>query len=189
MGNYSDYRNVIFNKDNNEIEQTGTKFICDGLIAQTIAELRKKGYETSECCAGHSNELFVESYEREETLEPGKTIKDFVFDNYMQGNHIQITEINGNKIRFNYLFNSARTYIFFPHGYAFSEDIPDGFEMVRSDESKWVCIQKWYRVINDQGAYKTPRELDREIKEANDKLLRWAKSLQHKNATERLQVM
>ncbi len=177
MDNYADYRNVIFNKENNEVEGLGTKFICDGLIAQTISVLRKKGYETSESCSGHGGELFVASYETEETLPPGKTIKDFVFDQYMQGNHIQITSINGNKIKYNFAYNSARTYIFFSKKYKFDIPIPKDFELIDLDGCPWVCVQRYYPVMKEDGTYRIPTEIDKEIKEANEDLFKWAQSL------------
>ena len=40
MSEYSDHRSVIFNRDNNEIDNLKTQFLCDGLIAETIKELR-----------------------------------------------------------------------------------------------------------------------------------------------------
>lgn len=183
MSEYSDHRSVIFNRDNNEIDNLKTQFLCDGLIAETIKELRKKGYETSECCAGHSNELIVERFERELLLN-GKTVKDFLFENYLSGRHVQITSIGNGKIKYSYVFNYAKTYIVFPMKCTFSENPPNGFIIVYNENAGYTCVERYYKVMNNNGTYRSVTDIDRDIKIANEKLYAWAKSLKHINEVE-----
>ena len=178
MSEYSDHRSVVFDKDNNEIGKLNSQFICDGLIAETIQELRNKGYETTESCAGHSNELLVERYEREYVLN-GKTVKDFLFENYLNGRHVQVTSIGNGKIRYSVIFNYAKTYIIFPMRCDFSEPVPDGFIVVRDGNGRYTCVERYYSVMRGNGTYRTVNELDADIKRSNERLYAWAKSLKH----------
>ncbi len=178
METNTNYRSVIFNSKDNTIEEPSKdKFICDGLIAPTISELISKGYSTSECCSGHSDEIFVQHYVYEEKLKEGQTIKDFIFDKYLEGKQVRITYTKGNVIRYVFLYHQSRTYIFFSKLHSFNIEPPEGFEIIKNNNSNWTCVQKKHSLTRKDGTYKTPYELDQEIKKTNEQLYEWAKSL------------
>ena len=175
---YNNSENVIFNTQSNSYTPLGEEeFLCDTLIAPTIAELRKKGYQTSECCSGHSNSMHIDSYEHEETLEDGQTLKDFLFEKYMNGWTVRVTNVKGNRIKIVYMYDQARTYVFFPKFYSFDIDVPKGFELAQGEN--YTVVQKRYKKIDEKGCYISPRQLEEEIREANEQLLAWAKSLSY----------
>ena len=175
---YNNSEHVIFNTQSNEYTPFGEEeFLCDTLIAPTIAELRKKGYETSECCSGHSDQMFIENYEREETLKDGQTVKDFIYEMYTQGWTVRVTSVEGNKIKFVYMFDQARTYVFFPKFYSFNIDVPDGFELIQGEN--YTVVRKWHKKVDEKGCYVAPNKIKEEIRAANEQLLAWAKALSY----------
>lgn len=139
-------------------------FEVDEDISQTISILNKKGYYTKYCCSGHAKDPKL--YE----LYNVKNNDDFEFKDL---GYI----VNQEKSNYDIIMPSIYTsvYIMFESNYNF-DNLPEGFNKVDNDNiddyviSKEICYYK-------NGKRKDWNVIDKEIKDANDKLLKWAISL------------
>lgn len=139
-------------------------FEVDEDIAQTISILNKKGYYTKYCCSGHVKDPRL--YE----LYNVKNDQDFEFKNF---GYI----INQEKSNYNILMPSIYTsvYIMFLNNYNF-DNLPEGFNKVNGDSTDDYVISKQICYYKD-GKRKDLNIINKEIKDANDKLLKWSLSL------------
>ena len=136
-------------------------FEVDGDIAQVISILNKKGYHTKYCCSGHAKDSRL--YE----LYNVKNNDDFEFKNL---GYI----VNQEKSNYDIIMPSIYTsvYIMFESNYNF-DNLPEGFNKVDNDNVDDCVISKEICYYKD-GKRKDWNVIDKEIKDANDKLLKWA---------------
>lgn len=139
-------------------------FEVDEDIAQTISILNKKGYYTKYCCSGHAKDSRL--YE----LYNVKNDQDFEFKNF---GYI----INQEKSNYDIIMPSIYTsvYIMFLSNYNFGS-LPEGFNKADSDNIDDYVISKQICYYKDRKR-KNLNIINKEIKDANDKLLKWAISL------------
>lgn len=139
-------------------------FEVDEDISQTISILNKKGYYTKYCCSGHAKDPRL--YE----LYNVKNNDDFEFKDL---GYI----VNQEKSNYDIIMPSINTsvYIMFESNYNF-DNLPEGFNKVDNDNiDDYVISKEIYYYKN--GKRKDWNVIDKEIKDANDKLLKWAISL------------
>ena len=143
-------------------------FEVDEDIAQTISILNKKGYYTKYCCSGHAKDPRL--YE----LYNVKNNDDFEFKDL---GYI----VNQEKSNYDIIMPSIYTsiYIMFESNYAF-DNLPEGFSKVVNDNIDDYVISKEIDYYNDEKR-KDWNDIDKEIKDSNNKLLRWAISLPNNN--------
>ena len=139
-------------------------FEVDEDIAETISILNKKGYYTKYCCSGHVKDPRL--YE----LYNVKNNENFKFKKL--GNIIN-EEKNNYDIIMPYMYTSI--YIMFHSNFDFNK-LPQGFYKVNNDNTEDYVISKEIYYFNN-GKRKDWKIIYQEIKDANDILLKWAKSL------------
>lgn len=139
-------------------------FEVDEDIAQTVSILNKKGYYTKYCCSGHTKDPRL--YE----LCNVKNNDDF---EYKTLGYMVNQEKDNYDIIMPYIYTSV--YIMFKNNYNF-DNLPEGFKKVSNDNVvDYVISKEIYYYENDKR--KDWNTIDKEIKNANDKLLKWAISL------------
>lgn len=139
-------------------------FEVDEDIAQTISILNKKGYSTKYCCSGHAkNPRLYELYNV-------KNSDDFEFKDL---GYI----VNQEKSNYDIIMPSIYTsvYIMFDSNYNF-DSLPEDFNKVDNDNIDDYVISKEICYYKD-GKRKDCNVIDKEIKDANDRLFEWAKNL------------
>ncbi len=132
-------------------------FEVDENIAETISILNKKGYHTKYCCSGHIKDPRL--YE----MYNVKNNEDF---NNAIG-YVVNKRIDSYDILMPYTFTAV--YIMFAENYNFNK-LPQGFKL---NNNTIEMVIDYY--TND--VRKNVYDIEKEIKDANDILLEWAKSL------------
>lgn len=129
-------------------------------IALTISILNKKGYYTKFSCSGHSKDPRL-------------------FELYHKNNHENLNNkelgyvVNENNKGYDIMMPYTYTlvYIMFVEDYNF-DYLPFGF--IKNNEFSQCFIEKQIEYYNKE---KRKNDISKEIKDANDALLNWAKSL------------
>jgi len=158
--------------DKETFEIVDNVFEVDEDIAETISILNKKGYYTKYCCSGHVKDPRL--YE----LYNIKNSDEFELKNL---GYI----VNQKKDNYDIIMPSTYTsiYIMFEDDYDYS-NLPQGFHKVDNDNIDHYVISMEICFYNDEKR-KDWNDIYIEIKEANDKLLKWAKSLPNNKQYER----
>ena len=155
--------NVFINKNSFTITSTEENvFICDKNIANTIAELNKKGYQTNSSCEGHIKFGWQEINNCDlSLLNKAKNDPRFI-----------VLKIN--KDSFDYLTPNMLTsiYISFIKDYKFP-NLPLGFSL---DNDNNQIIRKTINYY-DNNHKKTHQELEAEKEKYLNELYKWAKNL------------
>ena len=172
--------NKYVNLENYEVVDMPDGYIeCDAGIADVIAILNKKGYETYTSCAGHNKTEFYgpDEYKLSE-LERIKNNSKYIIS----------------KITDNYVYartESTATYIYiaFAKEYEF-ENIPEGFELKKPSKvfprtkiGKMIYYYDDNAFYNNNSVRRPDEEIEKEIKESREALTKWANNL--KNIKER----
>lgn len=164
----------------------------DDLIAETILELNKKGYNTIFSCSGHSDKRVYSS------SAPIEYKDDVINEGYA------IYGEDDKNVYYSMLNPRTITYVKFDGPYDF-ESIPEGFEYETAEEAYKEfqiltdtnairgaddivfgdCIRKNINLIDENGKMRTNEEVDKEIEAANKVLLEWSKSLKPVNIKNR----
>lgn len=144
--------------NNKTFEIVDDVFEVDEDIAQTISVLNKKGYHTKYCCSGHVKDTRLYEMYNVKNSEDSKI--EFL-------GYIVNKKIDSYDVLMPYTFTTV--YIMFDYDYNFNE-LPNGFK------KKDNAIEK---VINyyTNNVKKDMCDIEKEIKNANDILLKWAVSL------------
>lgn len=176
MSKYLDLEKLEYNDKIVEIDDD---------IAEAILELNRKGYKTYACCSGHSN---IELYQNIAPLEEKEEL--------IKSGHIVFYE--DDMVYTAYPSISTHCYIKFDDAYNF-KNIPNGFIYETKEEAynrhiEYLKKHPEYKeadkdiVFGDsisRGIYfldendkrKSKEIIEKEIKEANEDLLKWVKEL------------
>lgn len=154
--------------DKETFEIVDNIFEIDEDIAETISVLNKKGYYTKYCCSGHvTNPRLYELYNV-------KNDDEFELKNL---GYI----VNKKDDNYDIIMPSIYTsvYIMFNTNYNFN-NLPQGFHKVDNDsiEDYVISMEIYYYC---DGKRKDWNDIYKEIKDANDKLFKWANSLPNNN--------
>ncbi len=151
---------------------------CDKEIADVIIELNKKGYETIASCAGHNRSGSVGRY----------FIPEKDYDEWIEtfGEHPSIVRVEKyDDEHFVCLSKETMTttYVAFEENYEF-ESLPEGFEQSELDSGITLNRKIYYYEDEEEETWqkmKTQKQIDSEIKDAQARLLAWAKNLKPVN--------
>lgn len=173
--------NSYINLQNYEISDTPDGYIqCDADIADVIATLNKKGYETFASCAGHNKIEFSGPNEfKLSDLEKIKNSSKYI-----------ISKVTDNCVYARTESASTYIYISFAKVYEF-ESIPEGFiykkrvlnNSLRSIIGKMIYYYDGDVYYDDNLVRRTDEDIDKEIIESRDTLTKWVNNL--KNIKER----
>ena len=166
--------NSIIDKESFEVylhaEDYPKAIICDKSLSKVIALLNKKGYKTFASCSGHYEISFYEYFDID--------IKEL--SEYENDPHVIIKNIRDNKFDCWEEKEKTFTYILFDKIYDF-EDLPDGFEYKISQNPITAidrsCIGKYINYYHSDNNRKTRKEIEQEIDENCETLLKWAEKL------------
>ena len=157
----------------------------DDDIAEAILELNRKGYKTYACCSGHSN---IELYQYIAPLEEKEEL--------IKSGHIVFYE--DDMVYTAYPSISTHCYVKFDGAYNF-ENIPNGFRYETKEEAFQVhmkyldkhpelkgidknivygdSVSRSIYFLDENDKRKSKEIIEKEIKEANEDLLKWVKEL------------
>ena len=157
----------------------------DDDIAEAILELNRKGYKTYACCSGHSN---IELYQNIAPIEEKEEL--------IKSGHIVFYE--DDMVYTAYPSISTHCYVKFDGAYNF-ENIPNGFRYETKEEAynKHIeyldkhpefkeidkdivfgdTISRGIYFLDENDKRKSKEIIEKEIKEANEDLLKWVKEL------------
>jgi len=164
-----DNRNKFINLKTFEISDTPGDFIMvDAEIADIVAILNSKGYETASSCAGHNKMFFTE------TMECSK--EDF--DKYLANEpSIKIIDETMDKVFYKSECLGLNTYISFKENYDFAF-IPRGF--LYENKSIYKMIEFY------EGAKrKSDERIENELKSNRSTLKKWALEIEKVKIKER----
>ncbi len=141
---------------------------CDKEIADVIAILNKKGYETKASCAGHNNCIYA-TEEIEADIQKLDKIKN--------NPGYRICRIENNKIYYKGEIVGGCSYIWFCKRYEFN-NIPQGFKY--DDDGNLFKLLNYYK---DDECFKrkSNKELEDELKSNWNSLREWALNLKDNN--------
>ncbi len=166
-----------------EIIENPTFFEVDEEIAETISILNKKGYKTRYCCAGHIEDscykvklpiYLLEEVKSKNISRIGKVEKDFFwyYCGDRAGTGVYISFIKHYKfltLPNGFMYETADEFREKVQSYPISEE--DKKELVYGDYiSKIINYIENNKLLDD-------KFIEYQIKEANETLLNWAKSL------------
>lgn len=147
-------------------------FEVDDAIAETISILNKKGYHTTYSCSGHSEPQFqsiayipvktIESF-----IEMNKDSKYYILGQQKVGNQDVYVIVTG--------FDYTEVYISFDKEYEFSS-LPHNFEY--STLGNHSSLSQMFDLFDENGNLLSEDEISDKLKQANEDLLNWAKSLE-----------
>lgn len=154
----------------NNFEIVNNIFEVDEDIAKTISILNKKGYYTKFCCSGHIKDpRLYEMYNKK---------NDVVYDDFNLGYIVNNYE-DGYDILIPYTFTTV--YIMFNDNYNFI-NLPPGFR--KTNDQIIETLIHYY----SNGKRKNWYDIDKEIKLANELLLKWALSLPELNTNNKKKI-
>ena len=150
-------------------------FEVDDEIAETIYILNKKGYHTTYSCSGHSEPqiqsiIYVPVETIESFVEMNKDLKYYILGKQKLGVQDVYAIITG--------FDYTEVYISFDKEYEFSS-IPHNFEY--STSGNHSTLSQIFNLFDESGEMFPEDEVNNKLKEANEELLNWAKSLEYFN--------
>ena len=160
----------MFNKyiDKTTFEIVDNVFEVDEDIALAISILNKKGYYTKFCCSGHAKDPRL--------YELYNVNNDDNFEFKSLGYIVNQSDVSYDIVM---PFMYTVVYIMFDVDYNF-DNLPEGFNKIDDNSVSDYVISKKIYYYND-GKRKSWNDIDKEIKEANDKLLEWVVSLSNNN--------
>lgn len=160
----------MFNKyiDKTTFEIVDNVFEVDEDIALAISILNKKGYYTKFCCSGHAKDPRL--------YELYNVNNDDNFEFKSLGYIVNQSDVSYDIVM---PFMYTMVYIMFDVDYNFDK-LPEGFNKIDDNNVSDYVISKKIYYYND-GKRKSWNDIDKEIKEANDKLLEWVVSLSDNN--------
>ena len=170
---------VYIDLDNYRISSSAISNIhCDREIAEVIMELNKKGYKTIASCAGHNRSGSVGRY----------FIPEKDYDEWIEtfGEHPSIVRVEKyDDEHFVCLSKETMTttYVAFEENYEF-ESLPEGFKKTELDSGITLNCKTYYYEDDEEETWqkmKTQKQIDSEIKDAQARLLAWAKDLKPVN--------
>lgn len=174
----NDLREKLFAKkyiDSDTFEIRDNVFEVDGLMAEAISILNKKGYKTRYCCSGHiDNSIHSIKLENDKVENIIKT-EDTQYEIVKKGDYSIVY----------FKTPGTRTYIMFDKDYNF-KTIPKGFEKENKTELKdgrYIDVEDEYDVIYkmvyfySDGVMKDEEVILNEIYDNNKLFLEWAKGL------------
>ncbi len=139
-------------------------FICDKEIANAVALLNKKGYNTIASCSGHYKIEFYE-YLKEDISK---------LEEYKNNNRIIIKEIRENDFDYWQEVDKTIMYILFDKIYDFN-NLPKGFELDNTREK--TCVEYIINFYDENNKHRTIKDVTREIEEKSKELEEWVKLL------------
>ena len=139
-------------------------FICDKAIANVVALLNKKGYNTIASCSGHYKIEYYE-YLKEDINK---------LEEYKNNNRIIIKEIRDNDFDYWEEVDKTIMYILFDKIYDFN-NLPKGFKLDNTREK--TCIEYTINFYDKNDKHRTIKDVTREIEEKSKELEEWVKQL------------
>lgn len=150
---------------------------CDPEIIEAIAILNQKGYKTLYSCAGHNRvfEKYIVKCAKEDSEELLKN-KHKIF----------IVEEDNDYIYYVPKITITDTYVCFKDNISYDvPNLPVGFkyEEYEDDNTKYFAIRCSHKLYEDENCYKrkSNKEIDEDLKNAQEELLKWAKNLKSIN--------
>ena len=152
---------------------------CDHEIAEAIAILNQKGYKTTASCGGHHSvfDKYVVPWPKEQKEE------------FLKNQH-KAYVINEDDKYIWYVPKrlSDTTYVAFAEKYSF-DSLPKGFKYEEYKDNEYYrcmisCLNEMYK-DEECKVRKSENEIKTHLKEAQDSLLEWAKSLKNINDIKR----
>lgn len=142
---------------------------CDFELAECIASLNERGYETVACCAGHYNPGFY-LYQN---------VKIDELDEYKGDSHVIITEVREDGFDMWSERLASHIYVLFNKMYSF-ENLPEGFTLEDFEATSGTerCILECdVNYYDENGKMRKMKDVYEELDYRQKKLTAWAKSL------------
>jgi len=160
--------NSIIDKNTYEVtlhaEDNPNVFICDKMIATSIALLNKKGYKTYASCSGHYKLEFYEWFDEDISK----------LEEYQNDDRIIIKKIKENSFDYWSEVDSTLIYVLFARKYHFN-NIPEGFYEDSLDDR--TCINHKIYYYDKENNKKSREVVENEINNYCKKLEEWVKKL------------
>lgn len=163
-----DHNSIIDRKNYNitvHAEDNPDVFICDKMIASSVANLNKKGYKTYASCSGHYKIEFYEWFDEDISK----------LEEYKNDDRIIIKKIKENSFDYWSEVDSTLIYILFIKKYNF-DSLPAGFSYYIDDTGR-TCIECQINYYDDNNTKKTRKNVEIEIDEKNKLLKDWVDNL------------
>ena len=164
-------KNSIIDKESFEVctnaEDHPKVFVCDKLIAPTVALLNKKGYKTFASCSGHYKIEFYE-YLNED-------IKNL--DEYQKYNDVIIKKVRDDSFDYWLEVSKTENYILFAKEYKF-DTLPEGFKVEYDPRTHIWSEISFYDENNEQ---RKRSDIQNEIEDKCNRLKEWAECLPNIN--------
>lgn len=139
-------------------------FICDKEIANVVALLNKKGYNTIASCSGHYKIEYYE-YLKEDISN---------LEEYKNNNRIIIKEVREKDFDYWKEVDKTIMYILFDKIYEFN-NLPEDFTIDNSRDK--TCIEHIINFYDEDNKHRTIKDVTREIENKSKELEEWVKLL------------